>query len=64
MKSDILNGIKKNDKLALFYVNINDKRYYYSYNRYEDSLSDIYDSYRVVDYKKAEILLTNQINEA
>ena len=64
LKSDILKGIKKNEKLALFYININDKRYYYSYNKLEDSLEEIYDSYKVVNYKKAEKLLTNQINEA
>lgn len=48
----------------MFYININDKIYYYSYNKLEDSLEEVYDSYKVVNYKKAEKLLTNQINEA
>lgn len=53
----------KNEKLALFYIDINNKKYYYSYNELEENLEEVYDSYRVVDYKKAEKLLIKQINE-
>lgn len=63
MKSDITSGKKKSDKLALFYIDINNKKYYYSYNILENSLDEVYDSYRVVNYNKAEKLLINQMNE-
>ena len=53
----------KNEKLALFYIDINNKKYYYSYNALEENLEEVYDSYRVVNYKKAEKLLIKQINE-
>lgn len=62
LREDLLKAKDKGEKLALFYININNKKYYYSYNKIESSLEKI-DSYRVVNYKKAERLLQAQINE-
>lgn len=63
LKSEVLKRKQKDEKIALFYIDINNKKYYYSYNILEDNLEEVYDSYKVVNYKKAERLLTNQMNE-
>lgn len=62
MEEDIADGKKECDKLALFYVDINNRKYYYSYNFLDCDLSEVYDSYRIVNYKKARRLLREQIN--
>ncbi len=64
LKSEVLKRKQKEEKIALFYIDINNKKYYYSYNILEDNLEEVYDSYKVVNYKKAERLLTNQMNES
>lgn len=64
LKSEVLKNKQKDEKIALFYIDINNKKYYYSYNILEDNLEEVYDSYKVVNYKKAERLLTNQMNES
>lgn len=64
LKSEVLKRKQKEEKIALFYIDINNKKYYYSYNILKDNLEEVYDSYKVVDYKKAERLLTNQMNES
>lgn len=64
LKSEVLKRKHKEEKIALFYIDINNKKYYYSYNILEDNLEEVYDSYKVVNYKKAERLLTNQMNES
>ena len=60
---DLKKGKKLTDKLALFYIDINNKKYYYTYYEIDKSLNDIYNSYRLVNYKKAKNLLLNQIYE-
>ncbi|MGN0993044.1 MAG: hypothetical protein ACI4PE_03905 [Bacilli bacterium] len=62
----LLNNIKRefknnNDKLALFYINIDNKKYYYSYNKINNDIEELYDSYKIVNYKKAKRLLKEQI---
>ena len=64
LKSEVLKRKQKEEKIALFYIDINNKKYYYSYNILKDNLEEVYDSYKVVNYKKAERLLTNQMNES
>lgn len=64
LKSEVLKKEQKEEKIALFYIDINNKKYYYSYNILKDNLEEVYDSYKVVNYKKAERLLTNQMNES
>lgn len=64
LKSEVLKRKQKDEKIALFYIDINNKKYYYSYNILEDNLEEVYDSYKVVNYKKAERLLTSQMNES
>ena len=64
LKSEGLKNKQKDEKITLFYIDINNKKYYYSYNILEDNLEEVYDSYKVVNYKKAERLLTNQMNES
>lgn len=59
--SDIKKGQSKNDKLALFYVDINNKKYYYSYNKLDPSFNEIYNSFKIVNYRKAKRLLYEQI---
>ena len=61
--SDIKQGQNKNDKLALFYVDINNKKYYYSYNKLDPSFNEIYNSFKIVNYRKAKRLLLEQIYE-
>lgn len=62
IENDIHNGKNKNDKLALFYIDINDRKYYYSYNFLDCDLSEVYDSYRIVNCRKAKRLLNEQMN--
>lgn len=50
-----------NEKLALFYININNKKYYYSYNKINNDIEELYDSYKIVNYKKAKRLLKEQL---
>lgn len=64
LKYEVLKRKQKEEKIALFYIDINNKKYYYSYNILKDNLEEVYDSYKVVNYKKAERLLTNQMNES
>lgn len=61
--SDIKQGQNKNDKLALFYIDINNKKYYYSYNKLDSSFNEIYNSFKIVNYRKAKRLLFEQIYE-
>lgn len=62
IKLDLINGRSSNEKLALFYIDIDNKKYYYSYNKIDDNIEELYDSYKIVNYKKAERLLTEQIH--
>lgn len=62
IKTDLSNGHSNEDKLALFYININNKKYYYAYNNLDNTLEELYDSYKVVNYKKAKRLLLEQIH--
>ena len=62
----LLNNIKtefKNtdEKKPLFYIRIDNKKYYYSYNKIDEEIKKLNDSYKIVDYKKAKLLLKNQI---
>ena len=57
LNSEMRNG----DKLALFYIKIDNKKYYYSYDKIDYNFKDIYNSYKIVDYKKAQRLLNKQI---
>ena len=61
LNSDIKNSFKKDDKIALFYIKINNANYYYTYNRIDYNFTSMYNSYKVVDYFKAKKLLKKQI---
>lgn len=56
---------KKNDNnlLALFYIDIDNKKYYYTYNELDNNFSEFYNSYQIVNYRKAKRLLLEQIYE-
>lgn len=61
LKEDIKNIKDKDEKLALYYLKINGKDYYYSYNLLKDAPEEVKDSYRLVNINKAKMLLENQI---
>ncbi len=63
MDFDLRQSNNKNEKLALFYVDINNKKYYYSYNKIEPGFNEIYNSFKIVNYRKARRLLLKQIYE-
>ncbi len=62
LDTDMNKKINKDEKLALFYIDINNKKYYYSYNILEESLNEVYNSFKIVNYKKAKRLLTEQLH--
>lgn len=61
INEELKKGYKQNEKIALFYLNINNKKYYYSYNFIDKSIEELYDEYRIVDIKKAKRLLIEQM---
>ena len=63
LEQDIKKGNNKKSLLALFYIDIDNKKYYYTYYKIDETFNDIYNSYQIVDYKKARKLLRNQIYE-
>lgn len=61
IEDELKNGYKLNQKIALFYTNIGDKTYYYSYNILNEEFDDLYNSYKIVDINYARKLLSKQI---
>lgn len=61
INDELKRGHTPNQKIALFYLKIDDKRYYYSYNFPDEGFDDLYNSYRLVEIKKAKRLLTEQM---
>lgn len=59
---DFKNKKDDNNLLALFYIDIDNKKYYYTYNELDNNFSEFYNSYQIVNYKKAKQLLINQIS--
>lgn len=60
INDELKKGYKPSQKIALFYMNINNKKYYYSYEFPKD-LEDVYNSYNIVDIRKAKRLLKEQM---
>ena len=61
INDELKKGYKSNEKIALFYLNINNKKYYYSYNFLDKTPEELYDQYRIVEIKKAKRLLIEQM---
>ena len=60
---DFKNKKDDNNLLALFYIDIDNKKYYYTYNELDNNFSEFYNSYQIVNYRKAKRLLLEQIYE-
>lgn len=60
------NDLKKrksssNEKIALFYMKLDNKKYYYSYS-FLDNISNLYEKYILAEPKDARNILEEQIN--
>ena len=61
INKELKNTNNYSKKVALFYTNIDDKHYYYSYNFADELMFDLYNSYHLVDIKDAKRLLLEQM---
>lgn len=61
INNELKKGYAPNQKIALFYLKIDNKCYYYSYNFPDQEFDNLYNSYRLVEIKKAKRLLTEQL---
>ena len=61
LQDDLKKTKNKKEKIALYYLKINDKNYYYSYNLKKDAPLEVKSSYRLVDSSYAQTLLKSQM---
>ena len=61
INDELKKGHSPHQKIALFYLNIDKKVYYYSYDFLDNNIDELYNSYEIVEIEKAKKLLYNQI---
>ena len=61
LQDDLKNVKDKNKEIALYYLKINGKSYYYSYNLIKDAPEEVKSSYKIVDAVYAQTLLKSQM---